>query len=155
MHPCILAIKGARELRRWIVLVKKDWRTGPTVRHLADLIPVRIPAFWEDKYNWAALKLQVSVVSRRLWTDIFFISALQRLERVFGGVAVILFRLVVHQRNVEVLFARHLLDQGIAAIKERMTPSVPIHGKGINTQFLRFLDLPMNDRRIIAVVLNP
>ena len=72
-------------------------------------------------------------MSRRIWADIFFVSALQRLERVFGGVAVILFRFVVHQRNVEVLFARHLLDQGIAAIKERMTLSVPIHGKGVNT----------------------
>src|ERR1700739_2294875 len=86
---------------------------------------------------------------------ISFVSSLQCLECVFGSMAVILFRFVVHERNVEVLFAGHPLNQGVGAIKKRMPLSVPVDSKRVAAYFLCFLSLSMDDSRVVAVVLNP
>ena len=49
---------------------------------------------------------------------------------------------VVHQRNVEMILTCGLLQERIAAIEKRIPIAVPVHGKGVDSESFRLLNLP-------------
>src|ERR1041385_6947819 len=80
MYPGIVAIERGGVLLLRLVFVDQNWRSFPLIHCRADPIPVRPPAFRENKDYGPSLKCNVSISRRRVWPDIVTVRFLERLQ---------------------------------------------------------------------------
>src|SRR5689334_18450049 len=135
VNPGVNTVKGVLILGGRLIFVDEKRRFIPTVYLRANLTPIRMPTFWEDKYDGSILKSEICLAMRRIRPDVVAIGVEHGRQSVFGGVAVVFFGFVVHECDMKMVFAGDLLQQGITAIEEGMAFTIPIDCECINSEF--------------------
>ena len=111
-------------------------------------------ALGENEDHRAALIIQICIARGCTGSNVSAISLIKSIERIFGGVTVVFLGFVVHQRNVEMILTCGLLQERIAAIEKRIPIAVPVHGKGVDAESFRLLNLPPQNVGILRRISN-
>src|SRR6266566_927933 len=111
-------------------------------------------AFGKNEDHRPALIIQICTARGSSGSNVSAISLIKSIERIFGGVTVVFLGFVVHQRKVEMILTCYLLQERVAAIEKRIPIAVPVHGKGVDAESFRLLNLPPQNVGILRRISN-
>ena len=119
---------------------------------LANMVPIDVPTFRENKYHGLAIvsQIRLAVFGRR--TEIILVSFVEGCNRSVRGLSILVFRLVVEQCNLEVVFACALFQKSKVMIRIRPAFAIPIDDESRDSHTAGVLNLPAKNGGILAGV---
>lgn len=97
---------------------------------------------------------QICVAVLGRWSDVFFISLVERCDFSVGCAGALVFRFVVQQRNLKVTFASRFLQQSKIVVRVGIAIPVPVHNESGYSHVPSLFDLLSQDGWVLARVAN-
>ncbi|MGA2371558.1 MAG: hypothetical protein ACLPPV_07525 [Candidatus Korobacteraceae bacterium] len=122
---------------------------------MANAVPVGVTTLRKNENHRPAVVIEVGIARyHSVGADVVIISVLQIVDDGIGFAGRVGIVLVVHNGDLEAVFGRNLLHQGIGLVFEIVSRAVPVDDEGCNSKLFRLLDLLLNDDAILGRVAN-
>jgi hypothetical protein len=119
-----------------------------------NVIPVDVTLLGEDENHGMPLVGQVGIVILGGWTDVRVVSFIQSGNSIVSRLLILIFRLVIEQRDLKMALARDLLQQGKICVGIGRAVAVPINYERRNSKASSMVNLLAEHSGVMAGVTN-